>query len=77
MHPAWHLGLTVGATDETKARYGFVFGDFRRLHRTGLISAELPSGRLAELSWPRRERERERERELLQELDAAGEGLAG
>lgn len=34
----WHLGLTVGANDETKARYGFVVGDFRRLHRTALIA---------------------------------------
>ena len=34
----WHLGLTVGANDETKARYAFVFGDFRRLHRSGLIA---------------------------------------
>jgi hypothetical protein len=36
----WHLGLTDGATDETKARYGFVYGDFRRIHRTGLIACE-------------------------------------
>jgi hypothetical protein len=36
----WHLGLTVGATDETKARYGFVVGDFRRVHRMGLIACE-------------------------------------
>jgi hypothetical protein len=34
----WHLGLTDGATDETKARYGFVYGDFRRVHRTALIA---------------------------------------
>ena len=34
----WHLGLTDGAADETKARYAFVCGDFRRLHRTGLIA---------------------------------------
>jgi hypothetical protein len=34
----WHLGLTEGASDETKARYAFVFGDFRRLHRIGIIS---------------------------------------
>jgi hypothetical protein len=34
----WHLGLTDGATDETKARYAFVVGDFRRIHRTGLIA---------------------------------------
>jgi hypothetical protein len=34
----WHLGLTEGATDHTKARYAFVYGDFRRLHRSGLIA---------------------------------------
>ena len=34
----WHLGLTDGASDETKARYAFVCGDFRRVHRTGLIA---------------------------------------
>jgi hypothetical protein len=34
----WHLGLTEGAADETKARYAFVYGDFRRLHRSGLIA---------------------------------------
>jgi hypothetical protein len=36
----WHLGLTEGATDETKARYAFVYGDFRRIHRTGLIACQ-------------------------------------
>jgi len=35
----WHLGLTEGATDETKARYAFVYGDFRRVHRMGLIAS--------------------------------------
>jgi hypothetical protein len=34
----WHLGLTEGASDETKARYAFVYGDFRRIHRSGLIA---------------------------------------
>ena len=38
-YAAWHLGLTDGAADETKARYAFVFGDFRRIHRTGLIAS--------------------------------------
>jgi hypothetical protein len=37
-YAAWHLGLTEGATDETKARYAFVYGDLRRVHRTGLIA---------------------------------------
>jgi hypothetical protein len=34
----WHLGLTDGAADETKARYAFVYRDFRRVHRSGLIA---------------------------------------
>jgi hypothetical protein len=34
----WHLGLTEGSTDGTKARYAFVYGDFRRVHRSGLIA---------------------------------------
>lgn len=34
----WHRGLTEGATPETKGRYAFVYGDFRRLHRMGIIS---------------------------------------
>ena len=34
----WHLGLTVDANDETKARYAFVFGDFKRIHRSGIIA---------------------------------------
>jgi len=37
-YAAWHLGLTDGATDETKARYAFVYGDFKRVHRTALIA---------------------------------------
>src|ERR1044072_8048252 len=37
-YAAWHLGLTDGATDETKARYAFVYGDLRRVHRMGLIA---------------------------------------
>ena len=37
-YAAWHLGLTEGAQDETKARYAFVVGDFRRIHRSGIIA---------------------------------------
>jgi len=39
-YAAWHLGLTEEAEDGTKARYAFVYGDFRRVHRTGLIACE-------------------------------------
>lgn len=35
---AWHLGLTAEANEETKALYAFVYGDFRRIHRMGLIA---------------------------------------
>ena len=37
-YAGWHLGLTDGATDETKGRYAFVAGDLRRVHRTALIA---------------------------------------
>ena len=60
----WHLGLTEGAGDDTKARYAFVFGDFRRLHRSGLIACQY---RAAE--WRHKEIELAAH-ELLQELDA-------
>ena len=59
----WHLGLTEGAPDETKARYAFVYGDFRRLHRTGLIACHY---RAAE--WRHKEIELAAH-ELLQLLD--------
>ena len=39
-YAAWHLGLTDGATEHTKGRYAFVYGDFRRLHRMGLIACQ-------------------------------------
>ncbi len=37
-YAAWHLGLTEGAADGTKARCAFVYGDLRRVHRSGLIA---------------------------------------
>jgi len=62
---AWHLGLTEGASEETKARYAFVFGDFRRVHRTALIACVY---RAAE--WRHKAVELAAHR-LLQELDEA------
>jgi hypothetical protein len=63
-YAAWHLGLTDGARDETKGRYAFVFGDFRRVHRTGLIACHY---RAAE--WDHKEIELAAHA-LLQALDA-------
>ncbi|MBX3028548.1 MAG: hypothetical protein KF809_00175 [Chloroflexi bacterium] len=37
-YAAWHLGLTDGATEGTKARYAFVLGDLRRIHRSAIIA---------------------------------------
>jgi len=64
-YAAWHLGLTVGAKDGTKARYAFVYGDFRRIHRTGLIACVY---RAAE--WRHKQVELAAH-DLLQRLDAA------
>jgi hypothetical protein len=61
----WHLGLTEGAADESKARYAFVYGDFRRLHRTGLIACHY---RAAE--WRHKEIELAAH-DLLQLLDSS------
>nr|MBA2299770.1 hypothetical protein [Chloroflexota bacterium] len=38
-YAAWHLGLSDGATDETKGRYAFVVGDFKRVHRSAIIAS--------------------------------------
>jgi hypothetical protein len=62
-YAAWHLGLTEGANDGTKARYAFVFGDFRRIHRSGIIACHF---RAAE--WRHKEVELAAH-ELLQLID--------
>ena len=67
----WHLGLTKGAADETKGRYGFVFGDFQRIHRTGIIACHY---RAAE--WRHKEIELAAH-ELLQLLDRKSGVIAG
>jgi hypothetical protein len=62
-YAGWFLGLTEGATDETKSRHAFVYGDFRRLHRSGLIACQY---RAAE--WRHKEIELAAH-DLLQHLD--------
>jgi hypothetical protein len=61
----WHLGLTEGAGDGTKARYAFVYGDFRRLHRSGLIACVYRA-----MEWRHKDVERAAY-DLLQRLDQA------
>ncbi len=60
---AWHLGLTDGASDETKARFAFVYGDFRRVHRTALIACVYRAS-----EW-RHKKVEVAAHDLLQELD--------
>jgi hypothetical protein len=60
----WHLGLTDGANDGTKARYAFVYGDLRRVHRSALIACVY---RAAE--WRHKDVELAAH-DLLQHLDA-------
>ena len=37
---AWHLAIDTDASEETKGRYRFPYGDFRRVVRAGLVSAK-------------------------------------
>ena len=68
-YAAWHLGLTVGATDETKGRYAFVAGDLRRVHRSALIACVYRAG-----EWRHKDVELAAH-DLLQHLDATS-GIA-
>jgi hypothetical protein len=64
-YAAWHLGLTEGATAGTKTRYAFVYGDFRRVHRSGLIACVYRAS-----EWRHKDVELAAH-ELLQDLDRA------
>jgi hypothetical protein len=41
----WHLGVDDEASEHTKARYKYPYGDFARVHRCGVLSAEVRAGR--------------------------------
>jgi hypothetical protein len=66
-YAAWHLGLTEGANDETKARYAFVYGDLRRVHRSALIACVYRAS-----EWRHKAVELAAH-DLLQELDKAAD----
>ncbi|HRW08516.1 MAG TPA: hypothetical protein P5121_25615 [Caldilineaceae bacterium] len=36
----WFLAIDTDGSKETKERYNFVYGDFQRVHRSGLIAAK-------------------------------------
>jgi hypothetical protein len=37
---AWHLAIDPDADEETKKRYAFPYGDFRKVYRAALIAAK-------------------------------------
>jgi hypothetical protein len=41
----WHLGVDSEKREGTKGRYKFPYGDFKAVHRCGLLSAETRAGR--------------------------------
>jgi hypothetical protein len=40
----WHLGVDDEAAEDTKGHYKFPYGDFRKVHRCGLLAAESRAG---------------------------------
>src|SRR3977135_2844726 len=40
----WYLGINDEKPEDTKGRYEFPYGDFKKVHRCGLISAESRAG---------------------------------
>jgi hypothetical protein len=40
----WHLAYHTEASEETKSRYKFPFGDFSKVHRSALIAAKQRAG---------------------------------
>lgn len=40
----WHLGVDPDESRQTKAHYKFPYGDFERVHRCAVISAESRAG---------------------------------
>ena len=40
----WYLGIDDGEAEDTKGRYTFPYGDFKDVHRCGVLSAESRAG---------------------------------
>ena len=52
----WHLGVDSEKSDDTKGRYSFPFGDYRRLHRCAILAIET----MGRTSMPTQRRRRSR-----------------
>ena len=40
----WHLGIDEEEPEDTKSHYTFPYGDFQKVHRCGVLSAESRAG---------------------------------
>jgi hypothetical protein len=40
----WHLGIDDSKAPDTKGRYKFPYGDFKKVHRCGVLAAESRAG---------------------------------
>jgi hypothetical protein len=49
----WHLGINDTKAENTKGRYEFPYGDFEKVHRCGVISAESRAGQYKHLDIER------------------------
>jgi hypothetical protein len=63
----WHLGEDTDATEGTKGRYTFPYGDFKKLHRCAVISGESRAGQYDHDSI------RDALSELLEQIDRKSE----
>lgn len=64
----WHLGEDTSATEGTKGRYSFPYGDFEKLHRCAVISAESRAGQYDHASIEKAFKD------LLEAIDAKADG---
>lgn len=63
----WHLGIDKSENRETKQAYSFPFGDFDRVHRSGVISGESRAGQYDHIEI------RDALRKLLELIDSTDE----
>ncbi len=59
----WFLGVDTEATEGTKGRYEFPYGDFKKLHRCAVVSGESRAGQYKHPSIEKAYRE------LLESID--------
>ncbi len=64
----WHLGIKQGGSYENKSTYSFPYGDFKVVHRAGLLAAEERAQQYEHLAV------RDAARELLTLLDSKSSG---